>query len=213
MKRRLNILCLLVGLILAYSVVESVYMMSIGFRGGMEMSKQGPRQALKTMGIKDIYLLPEPTALFKDSVYNEVTGTYVPAMFQHIGVIVPTKTSIWSVFLVALLSSLGIVAMTISLMIFIQLIISINKSVIFTWKNVHRIRLLGTSLLITYLLTLIPTLITWIELSGVFSISGYTIYQLGLSSFLTLVLGVVTFIIGEVFAIGLRLKEEQELTI
>jgi hypothetical protein len=51
------------------------------------------------------------------------------------------------------------------------------------------------------------------ELADAFALKGYSMHLSELLSITTLVLGIISFIIAEVFAIGLRLQEEQELTI
>ena len=51
------------------------------------------------------------------------------------------------------------------------------------------------------------------SVSKVFSIPGYDLSLVDLVSITTLVLGLCSLIVGEVFAIGLKMKEEQDLTI
>lgn len=103
--------------------------------------------------------------------------------------------------------------MIFSVVFFAKLIIAINKSRIFDWKNVRRLRWLGAILILNFICSAFPAYISAYELSGVFSISGYSVNLSGLVSKLTLVLGLVALIVGEVFAIGLKMKEEQDLTI
>jgi hypothetical protein len=49
-------------------------------------------------------------------------------------------------------------------------------------------------------------------LSSVFSLSGYSM-ETSIDSVMLVILGLVSLIVGEVFAIGLKMKEEQDLTI
>ena len=52
MKRRLNIFCVLVLLVLGYSVVETAYYMGIGMKAGMEASQEimesGDKEAMES---------------------------------------------------------------------------------------------------------------------------------------------------------------------
>ena len=96
---------------------------------------------------------------------------------------------------------------------FIKFIRNINRSDIFCWANVKLLRKLGTSLLITFAATLTSTYMhTW-QLSQVLKIPGYSYNWLNPFSHSSLLLGVLAFVIAEVFAIGLKMKEEQDLTI
>ena len=209
MKKRLNILCLLVMLVFCYSVFESAYYISSafvdGFRAGMN-HVDNKEQFQKTNNMKSIALFPDNFANLKDSVYNEKMGEFVPAIYGKLVVSVNTPVNIWLKFITMMCNFIGIFTMIFSVVFFAKLIIAINKSRIFDWKNVRRLRWLGAILILNFICSAY-------ELSGVFSISGYSVNLSGLVSKLTLVLGLVALIVGEVFAIGLKMKEEQDLTI
>ena len=216
MKKRLHILCLLVMLVFCYSVFESAYYISSafvdGFRAGMNYV-DNKEQFQKTNNMKSIALFPDNFANLKDSVYNEKTGEFVPAIYGKLVVSVNTPVNIWLKFITMMCNFIGIFTMIFSVVFFAKLIIAINKSRIFDWKNVRRLRWLGAILILNFICSAFPAYISAYELSGVFSISGYSVNLSGLVSKLTLVLGLVALIVGEVFAIGLKMKEEQDLTI
>ena len=80
MKRRLNILCLVVMLVLSYSVLEQGYYIFLGAKmgaqTGLELGKKGSDIAAykELMNLKVVNLIPssmESFVLFRDSVYNE----------------------------------------------------------------------------------------------------------------------------------------------
>ncbi len=54
---------------------------------------------------------------------------------------------------------------------------------------------------------------SYLGIDTVFSLHGYELSLSELVSTTTLVLGLCSLIVGEVFAIGLKMKEEQDLTI
>lgn len=228
MKKRLNILCLLVVLVLGYSVFESAYQVGLGmaqgmragFEEGYEAGKKGEKLDLNkrnsmanVMNVKVVGLLPDVQHLFNDSILNEKTGKYVPAMYTQVLVSVDSKPSMGQMLTLTLSSIMNLFAGLVAVVIFVFLIISINKSDIFNWKNVYRLRWLGSVLIFSFLCTAIPTLMTSYLLSDVFSVKGYSLHLSDLVSITNLVLGLSALIVGEVFAIGLRMKEEQELTI
>lgn len=216
MKRRLNVLCLLVMLVFCYSVFESAYYYSNAFMDGARVGMkavENKKQFVRTNNMKGISLFPDNFADFKDSVYNEVTGEYVPAIYSKLIVSVETPINLWIKFIILMCNFIGLFSTILSVVFFVQIIIAINKSSIFDWKNVRRLRWLGAVLILNFLCVALPGYISAYELSGVFSVPGYSLNISGLVSKLTFVLGLVSLIVGEVFAIGLRMKEEQDLTI
>ena len=91
MKRRLNILCVIVVLVLSYSVFETGYYFVVGVKAGVEAgteSSTSVEEQKELMNMKYISLLPEhlsklgDNGLFQDSVYNEKSGKYVPVSFS-----------------------------------------------------------------------------------------------------------------------------------
>ena len=216
MKRRLNILCLLVMLVFCYSVFESAYYFSnafmAGFRVGMN-AEHDKEQLERTHNMKSISLFPDDFANLKDSVYNEKSGKFVPAIYGKLIVSVNTPINLWFKFASMLCNFISIFTMIFSVVFFFKLIVAINNSNIFSWKNVRRLRGLGAILILNFICDALPAYISAYELSGAFSIPGYSLNLSGLVSKLTLTLGLVALIVGEIFAIGLRMKEEQDLTI
>lgn len=119
----------------------------------------------------------------------------------------------WLALINTLLSFILIIFGIKAVLQFIKFIRNINRSDIFCWANVKLLRKLGTSLLITFAATLTSTYMhTW-QLSQVLKIPGYSYNWLNPFSHSSLLLGVLAFVIAEVFAIGLKMKEEQDLTI
>lgn len=212
MKRRLNILCLLVVLVLGYSVLEAMYYMGEGFMAGVEMT-QTNEGLDRAKNMKAISVVPADFSEFTDSVYNEKTGSYVPALYGQLVISVPVKTSHTVMAIVSLVQILGVVASVVGVILFVKLIVSINRSLIFSWRNVRRLRWLGVALIFHYLCMLVPLLVASREVNEVFALRGYELHQSDLVSIITLVLAIVSFIVAEVFAIGLKMKEEQDLTI
>lgn len=218
MKRRLNILCVLVMLVLGYSVFESAYYLSSAFVTGAEMGfkqakNKDSRRINDVSGMRPIALLPDDPTNLKDSVYNEKSGTFVPAIYCTLCVSAKTEPNIWLKLISTLGTILDLFVSIVAVVLFMKFIVSINRSCIFEWQNVRRLRWLGASLIFLFLCSAVPVFISFYELSGVFEISGYSLITYGLVSTLTLVLGLMSLIVAEVFAIGLRMKEEQDLTI
>ena len=221
MKRRLNILCVIVMLVLSYSVLEAGYYFFIGAKAGVEAvaDKKPDISAQKDiMNMKYISLVPESFsvsdgALFRDSVFNEKSGEHVPVTYASMLVSVDSHPAMWEIVTEKVLTFLQMGMYIWAIVLFIRLIISINKSDIFNWKNVRRLRRLGIALIIGFSCSLVTTYLTFRSVEEVFSIQGYDLVISDIVSSTTLVLGLSALIVGEVFAIGLKMKEEQDLTI
>lgn len=94
------------------------------------------------------------------------------------------------------------------IVLFLRLIGAIQSALLFTKTNVLRLRWIGGCLL---LIAVIYTIGNYMELAfvrSVVEISGE-----GMIEFPALINALIAFLAAEVFAIGLRLKEEQEFTI
>ena len=187
MKRRLNILCVIVVLVLSYSVFETGYYFIVGVKAGVEAGIDGNASEAsqkKLMNMKYISLLPEhlsglgDNGLFQDSVYNERSGEYVPVSFNSMMVSVDTESTTLEQAAFTLLNFLHIVICVWSIVLFVRLVISINKSDIFNWKNVHRLRLLGAALIISFCTALLPAYLTFRSVGNVFSVHAYKIVNL-----------------------------------
>lgn len=221
MKRRLNILCIFIVIIVGYPVADYAFVFmdaaKAGFEKGLQAAKgtdEETRAELTRMKhLKYINLLPVYDNLLQDSVYNEKTGSYVPVLYSEISVNVDTNPSAAIFVTMSMAFLLNIAAGIAVIVLFISFIISINNSVIFNWKNVTKLRWLGVALIICFIAELIPYVLSYIELTDAFSMKGYKLYLAGGIRITTLILGIASFIFAEIFAMGLKMQEEQELTI
>ena len=230
MKRRLNILCLLVFLVFCYSVFNMGRDFGHGFSEGMKISHSGNQSVEQAINFRIATLMPKDFSSFKDSVYTTLmlpvwkvwrkkcstadskAGSYVPVAYTQMVTNVKVDRSTWMMVAQVISGLLAVFAIIASTVLFIQLIVAINKSDIFNWKNVRRLRWLGVALLLNFISEAVPALMNDYELSSVFSLSGYSM-ETSIDSVMLVILGLVSLIVGEVFAIGLKMKEEQDLTI
>lgn len=95
MKRRLNILCVIVLLVLGYSVLETTYYVGLGIKAGIEKgfdSKIDAKAKEEISNVQVVQLVPKDLGgdILIDSVYNEKTGEYVPAAYGQMIVSVNT---------------------------------------------------------------------------------------------------------------------------
>lgn len=132
MKRRLNILCLVVMLVLSYSVLEQGYYIFLGAKmgaqTGLELGKKGSDIAAykELMNLKVVNLIPssmESFDFFRDSVYNEKSRSYVPAAYSSLMVSVDSHDSVGKVVAKYLLIYLHLGFSLWAVVLFIRLII------------------------------------------------------------------------------------------
>ena len=87
---------------------------------------------------------------------------------------------------------------------FIRFILNVNRDKVFIWENVRLLRWTGWGFLVAILCMSVHDLIVHVPLEK--------IYQ-DYSPMSDFTFGVFCLIVAEVFAIGLKLQEEQDLTI
>lgn len=226
MKRRLNIFCVLVLLVLGYSVVETAYYMGIGMKAGMEASQEimesGDKEAMESFrelgGMEYIGLIPRSLnkgvmKLLSDSIYNEKSGEYVPVMYSSMAVSVRTNRSWASSVASGMLGLLTFVAIIWAIVLFFKLIVAVNRSRIFNWQNVRRLRRMGLLLIAGFGCSFLSSYLSLCNLREALVLQNYDLSISDLVSTTILVIGLTALIVAEVFAIGLKLQEEQDLTI
>jgi hypothetical protein len=215
MKKKLNLLCILVFVVLVGSIVLNF---TAGFMAGFdsveETSKAG-KPLPYNVRLTAMALYPKNPTVPTDTVVNSLTGEKTPILYSQImaftksdksGMVSPTL--IVSTLLTSIFAICAFVA-------FFRLVLRINKSNIFDWKNVRILRRLGIYLCILFVCKAVTLYSSLIEASHTIAIEGYGInWSEGQSSLaLQLLLGLLCLISAEIFAIGLRMKEEQDLTI
>ncbi len=227
MKRRLNILCAIVLLVMGWSVGVSVYYMGLGMTKGIQMGMDAAREKLedgnstqleRVSNLRTVSVLPKfldewEGDLFTDSVRNEKTGCYVPMAYTNLMVSVPVETPAWQKVASTLMGFLVLVANVWALVLFIRLVVSVNRSDIFNWRNVRRLRRLGVLLIVGFVCVLLPEYLSLCSLREVFALEFYDLILSDSVKVTNLLLGLIALIVAEVFAIGLKMKEEQDLTI
>ena len=111
-------------------------------------------------------------------------------------------TSGWTALIGFLFGIAVILAAIVSFVCFLRFILNVNQNSVLTGENVNLLRLTGIGLLIITVFILCPTLWEGENFAVAFD------ETIGLMIF-----SVFNLIVAEAFAIGLKLKEEQELTI
>lgn len=114
--------------------------------------------------------------------------------------VLPANT--WLAILEFFVIIFAVVAALVSFVCLIRFILNVNRKEVFVWENVNLLRLTGCGLMIFAVVATGDELIT-----------GSSFVEVYDHAFDVFLFGVFTLIMAEVFAIGLKLQEEQELTI
>lgn len=113
-----------------------------------------------------------------------------------------TSHTTWPEFLSMLLCFAVVIAAIGSFACFFRFILNVNRNEVFEWDNVLMLRLTGIGQLVMVLSISVFTFLNGEAFTDVYD----TCYQV-------LIFSVFNLIVAEAFAIGLRLKQEQDLTI
>lgn len=222
MKRQLNTICILMFLCIGLMLAPSVYLLYTCFVEGFEYGLEQAEDAQKS-GVKDISanvllpvelnLWPQSLSVSPDKVYNKKTEEWLPA--QHLRSLLWVKSGKgnYSQGWMSLFSILGLVAVILAVFIFYKLINAINHQVIFEWINVRRLNRIGIALLVSFFMLQISWLINFLTVKNMIQLEGYEFNFFGEFKAIHLLLALVSLLVGRIFAMGITLREEQELTI
>jgi len=213
MKKRLNLITFLIGvamiIILGFSGLVATFME--GFRDGMNTAdriKAGENVEMFQLNLEPAVRLAKPLSLL-----NVKSGELMPARMSTVIVELTTvKKSGWSrvwTYSFAVLFITGLIMCAFNLITFIR---AVNKSVIFEWINVKRLRRIGVGFLLLFFINCLHDFTLYYFLKKSIELVDYNIKN-PFNEGGILFFGMIAFLIAEVFAVGLRLREEQELTI
>ena len=96
---------------------------------------------------------------------------------------------------------------------FVKMIRNIHRNIIFDWANVKRLRRLGFSLILCFCCSLVTFAINNHLVSQAISLKDCDFSIAFQFSDPTLLIGFTALLFAEIFAIGLKMKEENDLTI
>jgi len=216
MKKRLNLICW--GIVLAVLVSMSFLFSTFyyGFKAGIDAYEQGAAGVekldvtYKMIGTMPTDVITNETA----TAINEKDGSTVSILpfISMIGIPNEKADATDSIFL-SLLDWMVIICCIYAIVQFVKMIRNIHRNIIFDWANVKRLRRLGLSLILCFCCSLVTFAINNHLVSQVISLKDCDFSIAFQFSDPTLLIGFTSLLFAEIFAIGLRLKEENDLTI
>lgn len=216
MEKRLNLICL--GIVLAVLVSMSFLFSTFyyGFKAGIDAYEQGAAGVekldvtYKMIGTMPTDVITNETA----TAINEKDGSTVSILpfISMIGIPNEKADATDSIFL-SLLDWMVMICCIYAIVQFVKMIRNIHRNIIFDWANVKRLRRLGFSLILCFCCSLVTFAINNHLVSQVISLKDCDFSIAFQFSDPTLLIGFTSLLFAEIFAIGLRLKEENDLTI
>lgn len=215
MKKRLNIFCACMIAAFLLSVSGNVYLIIEMFINGVEVGmKAAQGEITEIPQYKMVHVLPTDMMETTGTVTNLKDGRQlaVKPITAFIKCPYPHSSHGFEV-LQGLIGFIVIIGFVYATVYFAKLMIHINRNIVFDWINVKHLRRVGWSLTGMCVLSFISVWISNHQLAQYIELAGSKLNILVAFSDSTLILGFIALLASEVFAIGLRLKEENELTI
>jgi hypothetical protein len=100
-----------------------------------------------------------------------------------------------------------------SVVYFFRFIRNINKNIIFDKRNIIQLRKLGWGFIIVFFTTLIASYLDFYDMTKYFSLGYAEIKPYHPFASTEVFMGLTALLFAEVFSIGIKMREEQELTI
>lgn len=220
MKKKLNLICILLfcalGLSLSLNILSGVEGTNEAWKV-IRKEEATSDTSEKKAYVSDLYaivrLIPNEPGTYPDSIYNEKSDMWMPVQYNEIITRVEKEFSKGHLILILILLLTSLAAMIMAFLSFVKLIRNINRSYIFEWANVKNLNHLGIAFLVIFTINLVFNYFNYSSLLDQVSIQGYKIDWTSAIQTSNLVIGLAALMVAEIFAIGLRLKEEQDLTI
>ncbi|MDR2920201.1 MAG: DUF2975 domain-containing protein [Tannerella sp.] len=217
MKKRFNLITFFIGIAVGISLWNTVEKEFADMKASfMEGYKEGMNRASnKPAHFDSFYLALRPTgdSYMPDSIVNMKTGEWVPTRITETYVRVPKAEGLsmdllW-IFPASIILIGGFIMIVFNL---VKIILAVNKSIIFDWVNVRRLRRIGIGFVIMFVVNIVISLLHNTLALKSLEFENYDIINSSYDGGI-LMFGMIAFLVAEIFAVGLRLKEDQDLTI
>jgi hypothetical protein len=215
MKKKINLICVLIFVALIMSLFENFNIVSTSFKAGWHQAEeyQLTGESRFDADFVSLHLYPKDLYALTDSVVNQKTGEQMPLLLTETQVLYNIQLSPWLWAVIYLSGIIDWILAIMAIVTFIRLIVNINHAQIFAWSNVKLLRKLGFQLLGIYLMVVIMVITDCMAAYQNIEIAGYAPnWMIGFTNS-NLLFALVSLLAAEVFAMGLRLQEEQDLTI
>lgn len=215
MKKKLKLFCVLIFAVIACDIFSMSNAFITGFTSGMRHGEER-RDVTQIDPSRYCYisLLPaEMSPRTAQTITDKATNKSQQAWPTQL--IVPLNgkiNTLAAIFKVVYTLAFGAMAVT-ALVAFIFFVRNVNRNEIFIHKNIKLLRLTGWCLVAAGAIVTADGCYDAYQAQQVFSLSEYVVDYKSAADFTSILFGLFSLVIAEAFAIGLKMREEQELTI
>lgn len=159
-----------------------------------------------------LYVLPIKTITQSGMKMATCNGDSIDVMATRINAILPQSST--HDIILCWMSVIQMMLFFIMVFVFIRFILKVNKGEVFTWENIKRLRWLGFLCFISFVITIIQGFANVYYARQFIEFKDYELSPLiGIGLCVSLTISAICFLCAQIFAKGLELKEEQDLTI
>jgi hypothetical protein len=229
MKKKLNIICLLVIVVFVAGIITDIKDSKNAFIEGFNDSIAHESQNMMTnkkghpdmdkekreepLGYAYEFKIPvSHNSMRDDSVVNARTNQKVPFFTDKAMVFINKKNGV-AEFFDGMFVFVYCFAYVWSLAFFVRFIRNVRRGVIFDHRNVKQLRMIGWGLLVVFFSNFVTSVASFYALSQVFEMRNVEIQPSDIFATTEIVLSLMAFLFAEVFSLGIKMREEQELTI
>lgn len=202
MKKKLNLFCILIFVVLVCDILSMSNVFIAGFSSGMQHAMEN--RDIAESNFTSISLLP--TELSQDNAQvmtDKATGECRQAW----------PTGLLTVIFKLLYTLLFGVLSAAAFVSFVLFVRNVNKNRIFMRGNLRLLRVMGWCLVGAGIIATADGCYDTYLAQQVFSLDGYNVDYGSAANLSGIIFGLFSLVMAEAFAIGLRMKEDQELTI
>lgn len=215
MKKKLNLFCALIFIAIVCDLLAMSNVAVTGFTAGMKHGLE--RRAInETTPSNYCYVSLLPAEINDD---NSVTITGKDAavsmeawptqLIVSMGGRIGVGTAMFKLLYTLAFGLAGVAA----LVAFVFFVRNINKSKIFIHRNITLLRIVGWCLVVAGVIDTADGCYDTFLATQTFNLVGYVVDYSSAANITGIIFGLFSLVMAEAFAIGLKMKEEQELTI
>lgn len=215
-KTLINLLSIVIICIISATVLLPLATISAGFVSGFNSGYSDNNSSIINNSPIEIVMVPDEETYLNptDTIYLEDGNKYA-SISKSLTLMVPdAKVSRTGVAVSMIAYALNFIALIFMVTYFIKFIVAINKGEIFSKENVKRLRAVACFLFIMSLFSIISGISDEITLSRLnLEFKGFEIGPNWVIPWSDILLGSLSLLMAQVWDRGIKLREEQELTI
>jgi len=225
MKNRLNTFCVMIvlvfTLVVGYQLKDTFSSFAAGFNVGRSHSSEAMGHKKSSLAdfmsksklfVHPFEIVPSTGHIKYDKIRNAKQNKDDDYILTN-GLVFLDRGSIALQMIMVLLNFVSYFFYVWSVIYFFRFIRNINKNIIFDRRNIIQLRKLGWGFVIVFFTALAASYLDYYDMTNYFSLSYAEIKPYHPFASTEIFIGLTALLFAEVFSIGIKMREEQELTI